>query len=113
MFEGFGSRPGCSREGSVDSAGRRFADTGDSVLRLNPALHCRHLDTMCTSAEPWGGLQDPTKKRGYRLAGDVKFDEAKQVAGHITPVPGGVGPMTITMLLSNTLNSAKRAFGAT
>ena len=41
------------------------------------------------------------------LVGDVDFDEAKEVAGHITPVPGGVGPMTIAQLLSNTLRSAQ------
>jgi methylenetetrahydrofolate dehydrogenase (NADP+) / methenyltetrahydrofolate cyclohydrolase len=43
-----------------------------------------------------------------KLAGDVKFDEAAAVASHITPVPGGVGPMTIAMLLENTLNAAKQ-----
>ena len=43
-----------------------------------------------------------------KLAGDVAFDEAKEVAGFITPVPGGVGPMTIAMLLANTLEAAKR-----
>jgi methylenetetrahydrofolate dehydrogenase (NADP+)/methenyltetrahydrofolate cyclohydrolase len=50
---------------------------------------------------------DPTKKRGYRLVGDVNFDEAKEVAGFITPVPGGVGPMTIAMLMRNTLRAAE------
>jgi 5,10-methylene-tetrahydrofolate dehydrogenase/methenyl tetrahydrofolate cyclohydrolase len=54
-------------------------------------------------------VTDTTKKAGFRLVGDVNFDEAKEVAGFITPVPGGVGPMTIAMLLSNTLNSFKRA----
>ncbi|MEY3468566.1 MAG: hypothetical protein RL203_660, partial [Pseudomonadota bacterium] len=44
-----------------------------------------------------------------KLCGDVDFDGVKQVAGYITPVPGGVGPMTITMLLVNTLESAQRA----
>ncbi len=43
-----------------------------------------------------------------RLVGDVAFDEAREVAGAITPVPGGVGPMTIAMLLANTLEAAKR-----
>src|SRR5690606_24934368 len=43
-----------------------------------------------------------------KLAGDVDFEDVKEVAGYITPVPGGVGPMTITMLLMNTLQSAKR-----
>jgi methylenetetrahydrofolate dehydrogenase (NADP+)/methenyltetrahydrofolate cyclohydrolase len=50
---------------------------------------------------------DPTKKRGYRLVGDVEFESAKEVAGAITPVPGGVGPMTIAMLLNNTLRAAE------
>ena len=44
-----------------------------------------------------------------KLAGDVAFDEAREVAGRITPVPGGVGPMTIAMLLHNTLEAAVRA----
>jgi methylenetetrahydrofolate dehydrogenase (NADP+)/methenyltetrahydrofolate cyclohydrolase len=43
-----------------------------------------------------------------KLVGDVAFEEAKEVAGKITPVPGGVGPMTITMLLHNTLEAADR-----
>lgn len=55
-------------------------------------------------------VDDPTDKRGYRLVGDVAFDEAAEVATAITPVPGGVGPMTIAMLLRNTTDSAKRAF---
>jgi methylenetetrahydrofolate dehydrogenase (NADP+)/methenyltetrahydrofolate cyclohydrolase len=50
---------------------------------------------------------DPTKKKGYRLVGDVNFEEAKEVAGAITPVPGGVGPMTIAMLMKNTLRAAE------
>jgi 5,10-methylene-tetrahydrofolate dehydrogenase/methenyl tetrahydrofolate cyclohydrolase len=50
---------------------------------------------------------DPTKKSGHRLVGDVNFDEAKEVAGFITPVPGGVGPMTIAMLMRNTLRAAQ------
>lgn len=53
-------------------------------------------------------IPDATKKNGFRLAGDVDFDAAKEVASLITPVPGGVGPMTITMLLYNTLESARR-----
>ena len=52
---------------------------------------------------------DPTRDRGYRLVGDVAFDEAVEVAGAITPVPGGVGPMTIAGLLKNTLTAAQRA----
>ena len=48
-------------------------------------------------------VADASKKRGFRLVGDVAFDEVKDKASHITPVPGGVGPMTIAMLLKNTL----------
>jgi 5,10-methylene-tetrahydrofolate dehydrogenase/methenyl tetrahydrofolate cyclohydrolase len=50
---------------------------------------------------------DPSKKSGYRLVGDVNFEEAKEVAGFITPVPGGVGPMTIAMLMNNTFRAAE------
>lgn len=54
-------------------------------------------------------VADPSRKRGYRLVGDVDFDGVREKAGAITPVPGGVGPMTITLLLSNTILAAKRA----
>jgi len=54
-------------------------------------------------------VDDPTAKRGYRLVGDVAYDEAKEVASAITPVPGGCGPMTIAMLLRNTLYACKRS----
>lgn len=53
-------------------------------------------------------VEDPNSTRGYRLIGDVCYEEAIKVASAVTPVPGGVGPMTIAMLLQNTLNSAKR-----
>jgi methylenetetrahydrofolate dehydrogenase (NADP+)/methenyltetrahydrofolate cyclohydrolase len=53
-------------------------------------------------------VEDSSKKKGYRLEGDVDFDEVKEKASKITPVPKGVGPMTITMLLYNTLESARR-----
>jgi methylenetetrahydrofolate dehydrogenase (NADP+)/methenyltetrahydrofolate cyclohydrolase len=53
-------------------------------------------------------VDDPSTKKGYRLVGDVNFAEAKQVAGALTPVPGGVGPMTITMLLYNTVQAARQ-----
>ena len=56
-------------------------------------------------------IPDSTKKSGQRLVGDVDFENAKEVAGSITPVPGGVGPMTIAMLMQNTLNAAKRSVG--
>lgn len=56
-------------------------------------------------------VEDATRERGYRLVGDVDFDAVKKKASMITPVPGGVGPMTITMLLFNTVDSAKKACG--
>ena len=54
-------------------------------------------------------VDDETKKSGYRLVGDVDFENVKEKASLITPVPGGVGPMTISMLLYNTVESAKRS----
>jgi 5,10-methylene-tetrahydrofolate dehydrogenase/methenyl tetrahydrofolate cyclohydrolase len=54
-------------------------------------------------------VDDAEAKRGYRLVGDVEFDSAKEVAGALTPVPGGVGPMTIAMLMKNTLHAAELA----
>lgn len=56
-------------------------------------------------------VDDATTKKGYRLVGDVNFEQAAAKAGCITPVPGGVGPMTIAMLLRNTVEGAKRDFG--
>ncbi len=54
-------------------------------------------------------VEDPTAKKGYRLVGDVDFEPACAVASFITPVPRGVGPMTIAMLMENTLLAAERA----
>jgi len=54
-------------------------------------------------------IPDASRKSGSRLVGDVAFDEVKEVAGAITPVPGGVGPMTIAMLMRNTLHGAELA----
>ncbi|MFQ5551115.1 MAG: bifunctional 5,10-methylene-tetrahydrofolate dehydrogenase/5,10-methylene-tetrahydrofolate cyclohydrolase, partial [Gemmatimonadales bacterium] len=53
-------------------------------------------------------VEDGTAEKGYRLVGDVEFAGAAEVASKITPVPGGVGPMTITMLLYNTVQAAKQ-----
>jgi methylenetetrahydrofolate dehydrogenase (NADP+)/methenyltetrahydrofolate cyclohydrolase len=57
-------------------------------------------------------VDDDTRERGYRLTGDVAYEEVKEVASAITPVPGGVGPMTIAMLLSNTVEAAVRSAAA-
>jgi methylenetetrahydrofolate dehydrogenase (NADP+)/methenyltetrahydrofolate cyclohydrolase len=54
-------------------------------------------------------VADPASPKGYRLVGDVSYDAVAQIASAITPVPGGVGPMTIAMLLKNTLQAAKQA----
>ena len=54
-------------------------------------------------------VDDPSAPKGYRLVGDVAFDEVSEVASAITPVPGGVGPMTIAMLMQNTLRAAELA----
>lgn len=80
----------------VAAIGRRELVTGDMV---KPGAAVIDVGT--------NQKEDPTKKRGYRLVGDVEFDSVKEVAGAITPVPGGVGPMTIAMLLKNTLRAAE------
>ena len=54
-------------------------------------------------------VDDPSRQRGYRVVGDVDFEAVSEVASAITPVPGGVGPMTIAMLLANTVEAAERA----
>lgn len=56
-------------------------------------------------------VMDAERERGYRLVGDVDFASAKEKAGWITPVPGGVGPMTIAILLENTMKAAERSLG--
>lgn len=55
-------------------------------------------------------IPDATKKNGFRLNGDVKYDEVASKCSYITPVPGGVGPMTICMLMKNTLSAGKKEF---
>ena len=52
-------------------------------------------------------VDDASRERGYRVVGDVDFEAVREVAGAISPVPGGVGPMTIAMLLSNTVQAAR------
>ncbi len=54
-------------------------------------------------------VEDATSERGYRLVGDVAFDEVSKKASAITPVPGGIGPMTIAMLMSNTVKAARQS----
>ena len=59
----------------------------------------------------WSRVKDETAKKGFRVVGNVDFDAVSQVAGYLTPVPGGTGPMTIALLLQNTLLSARRFAG--
>ena len=94
----------------------------------DPADICRRADVIIAAAgsahmvkKNWikkgaviidvgtNSVPDATKKSGFRLTGDVDYDEAIKRADLITPVPGGVGPMTIAMLLSNTLDSGRRS----
>lgn len=58
-------------------------------------------------------VEDRTREKGYRLVGDVDFEAVKEKAAAITPVPGGVGPMTVTMLLMNTVEAAEKKAGIT
>ena len=53
-------------------------------------------------------VEDASKKSGYRLTGDVAYEEVAPLCSAITPVPGGVGPMTIAMLMKNTLQAARQ-----
>ncbi len=82
----------------VAAIGRAKMITGDM---LKPG--CTVIDVGINRVD------DPSAKRGYRLVGDVDFESAKEAAGAITPVPGGVGPMTIAMLMQNTLHAAEIA----
>ena len=81
----------------IVSSFRSLYQAGEQVAATQPARK-RELD-------------DASKKLGYRLVGDADFESCKEVAGAITPVPGGVGPMTIAILLKNTMEGAMRANG--
>ena len=54
-------------------------------------------------------VEDSSRKSGFRLVGDVDYDAVAPKCAHITPVPGGVGPMTVAMLMSNTVKTQKKA----
>ena len=64
------------------------------------------IDNVCCLV--YDLISDSTKKSGHALIGDVDYEEMMGVAGWVTPVPGGVGPMTVAMLMKNTLDCAKR-----
>ena len=111
----------------------KHADATVTVLHSrskNIAAHCRRADIIVAAmgqalfvkadmVKPGAvvidvgvnRVDDPAVKNGYRLVGDVDFEGVRQVAGAITPNPGGVGPMTIAMLLSNTVRAAELAVG--
>ena len=75
-------------------------------INYNVVSHLKHLLNL-PFLRPV--VLDASKKSGTRLVGDVEYSTAKDVASWITPVPGGVGPMTVAMLLQNTVEQAKRA----
>jgi phosphoribosylformylglycinamidine synthase len=90
-------------------------DTDTGYWQLAQA--CRGLSQACLAlgTPVTGGnvsLYNETRLPDGRIVGDVCFDEVKEKASWITPVPGGVGPMTVTMLIENTLRSAERTFKA-
>ena len=86
------------------------------ILKLLHQLKTQmeHVCGTIQTEKTWNDatLQDSSKKLGYRLVGDVNFAEAKKKASKITPVPGGVGPMTIAMLMQNTLEGAQRTLSS-
>jgi len=112
----------------------KHADATVTVLHSrskNIAEHCRRADILIAAmgqalfvkadmVKPGAvvidvgvnRVDDPAAKNGYRLVGDVDFEPICQIAGAITPNPGGVGPMTIAMLLSNTVRAAELASSA-
>ena len=57
-------------------------------------------------------IPDESRKSGFRLVGDVNFEEVAPVSSHITPVPGGVGPMTVAMLMKNTIKAFKQSLSS-
>ena len=91
--------PGITRQGEilVVAAGRPEVITGD-MIRPGAVV----IDVGINRVE------DPKAPKGYRLVGDVNFAQAKEVASQITPVPGGVGPLTIALLMRNTVQAARQ-----
>jgi 5,10-methylene-tetrahydrofolate dehydrogenase/methenyl tetrahydrofolate cyclohydrolase len=102
----------CAATGETFVAHRK--DESEKGGRRKMGIYCEtHDKAYVKGHEPQdaGGCTTIPLYRKYKLVGDVDFDEVNEVAGYLTPVPGGVGPMTIVMLLRNTLTSAKRAAG--
>jgi methylenetetrahydrofolate dehydrogenase (NADP+)/methenyltetrahydrofolate cyclohydrolase len=102
----------CTASGECFVAHRKNAS--EKGGRRKMGVYCEtHLKTYLKGLEPknTASCEMTDLYRKYKLVGDVDFEDVKEVAGYLTPVPGGVGPMTIIMLLRNTLTSAKRAAG--
>ena len=100
----------------VHSRSRDLAEitrSGDIVVAAIGRAEFVKADHVCKGAVVIdvgiNRVEDATNERGYRLVGDVAFDEVSKKASAITPVPGGVGPMTIAMLMSNTIKAAKQS----
>jgi 5,10-methylene-tetrahydrofolate dehydrogenase/methenyl tetrahydrofolate cyclohydrolase len=106
------------REWTCDATGETFIahrmDESEKGGRRKMGVYCEDCDKVYLKDHVPDDCQDCDQIslfRKYQLVGDVDFDEVKQVAGYLTPVPGGVGPMTIAMLMQNTLRGAKHALG--
>jgi len=106
------------REWTCDVTGETFVahrkDESKKGGRRRIGVYCETHDKVYLKGHEPEDLENCETMRLYRkykLVGDVDFEEVKEVAGYLTPVPGGVGPMTIVMLLQNTLTSARRAAG--
>ena len=82
---------------------------GDATVTVCHS-HSANLKEECREAVGTTRVPDATRKSGFRLNGDVKFDEVAERCSYITPVPGGVGPMTICSLMKNTLAAGKKEF---
>ena len=73
----------------------------------------QHFDNLTLGMSKYSAIHilhvsDASRKSGYRLVGDVDYASVREVAGWLTPVPGGVGPMTVAMLMSNTLRCVRK-----
>jgi 5,10-methylene-tetrahydrofolate dehydrogenase/methenyl tetrahydrofolate cyclohydrolase len=106
------------KEWTCDASGETFIahrkDESEKGGRRKIGVYCPDCDKAYLKDQVPADCQDckPISLfRKYKLVGDVDFDEVNQVAGYLTPVPGGVGPMTIAMLMQNTLRGAKHALG--
>jgi 5,10-methylene-tetrahydrofolate dehydrogenase/methenyl tetrahydrofolate cyclohydrolase len=100
---------------SLSAAGFQSSLPGFILKLLHQLMtQMEHVCGTIQTEKTWNDatLQDSSKKLGYRLVGDVNFAEAKKKASKITPVPGGVGPMTIAMLMQNTLEGAQRTLSS-